>query len=137
MTYLNDLIKKTANIKIINKSYDNDWIYTQLGSSVVYQKRMTLTGAEQTEELSLEKGIRLNRIEIFANDATAKSLSIRVYNGFNSSYVELVNIVSDINQSLTLLFENEVFPSIDKIAVVVTESTLNKTLDVNISVVEL
>lgn len=75
---------------------------TDRGCVYEFQRRTILTGAAENIDLHIPFGIKLQRIEFFSDDATAKSFTERIYSGNidPTSYDQLINLVNDTNQPI-------------------------------------
>ena len=107
---------------------------TDRGSIYEFQQLVTLTGAAQNIDLAIHFPFELSRIQFFSNDATAKSLTERIYSGRDqTTYDQLLALALDTNLPISIYptgSENLSYtmqPLI--IRTVVSASTAGKTLN--------
>lgn len=93
------------------RNTEDGWEVQQVDYDFEYQKQVTLTGAAQNIDLTLPFPVKCDRIDYYSDDTTAKSFTVRVFNGGvdTTAYTQVANIVLDTNQAITIDFEEMKF----------------------------
>lgn len=101
--------KLIAPDRPVTQGRQENWNYFKVGRYIEYQRKVTLTGSAENFDILFGVPVQLNRIDIFANDATAKSFDVRMFSGIvnTSAYGILVSFTADTNQSLVVQLGKE------------------------------
>jgi hypothetical protein len=118
---------------------EDGWTIQQVGTDYEYQKKVTLTGSAENIDVTIPFPMRADRMEYFSNDTTAKSFSVRIFDGAvdSNAYVQVANVVLDTNQSIRVDFGNNGLKFLHTpiiIRTVVSSSTAAKTLTIKIHI---
>lgn len=118
------------------------WKCTEVQSSVgcfrEYNRRVTLTGASQDVELFFRDPFILKRIKLWFNDATAKSLTVDLYNGINNDYERLIALTTNTDINKEYSFGSEyVFLNPRRLHTNFSASTVGKIFNITVTTEEL
>lgn len=122
----------------MSEIYNRDgWRVLITGHTVEYQRQVTLSGAAENIDLAIPFPASINRISYSSNDATAKSFSVRIFNGGidPTSYDEVGTWAGNTDLSLTYtpLGEEGVYAQMPLIVqTAVSASTAGKLLTIKV-----
>lgn len=123
--------------RLTYRNVDMNWSIQRVGTDYEFQQKYTLTGATQNIDIAIPYPIKINRVEYFSDDTTAKSFTTRIFNGDTDTvaYAQIANLLLDTNQSVLVLCEQDNLKYLQSPIVIrtaVSVSTLNKTLTIKI-----
>jgi len=125
--------------RLTYRKVEGGWTVQQVGTDYEYQKKVILSGSAENIDITIPFPMRADRMEYFSDDTTAKSFSVRIYDGAvdSNAYVQVANVVLDTNQPIFVDFGNNGLKFLQTpiiIRTAVSASTAAKTLTIKIHI---